>query len=165
MSARVVQMLNTYKKLYKETGRPQPKMKLASFISAKEAMAAAEFGCHSATVSPKLLDELAALQYDGTEQPGAGAPKPDPAVEYYQHAGPTPTRLQKLASTDPLAAADWDGQLASTQEDYLANGGIALDSAIDKDPIAKTRLQSALETFTDAENKSKKKVEEILASL
>lgn len=165
MSARVVQMLNTYKRLYKETGRPQPKMKLASFISPKEVLAAAEFGCHSATVSPKLLDELATLKYDGTKQPGEGAPKPDPGVEYYQHAGPTPTRLQKLTSIDPLAAADWDGQLASTQEDYLANRGIALDSAIDKDPIAKTRLKYALEMFTEAENKSKKKIEDILASL
>lgn len=140
-------------------------MKLASFISAKEALAAAEFGCHSATVSPKMLDELAKLTYDGTKQPGEGAPKPDPGVEYYQHAGPTPARLQKLAKVDPLAAADWDGQLASTEEDYLANEGIALDKAIASDPIAKTRLESALETFTEAENKSKQKVEEILASL
>lgn len=165
MSARIVQMLDTYKRLFKETGRPQPKMKLASFLSAKEAIAAAEFGCHSATLSPKILDELATLPYDGTKQPGGSAPKPDPAVEYYQHAGPTPARLQKLASIDPLAAADWDGHIASTEEDYLVNGGAALDSAIDSDPITKTRLKVALETFTIAENKGKQKIEDILASL
>lgn len=165
MSARVIQMLDTYKKLHKETGKSQPKMKLASFISAKEAMAAAEFGCHSVTVSTKILDELAALEYDGTKQPGAGIPKPDPAVEFYQHAGPTPSRLQALVNIDPLAAAEWDGKLASTQDDYLANGGVALEKAINSDPIAKSRLEIALETFTEAENKSKQKIEGILASL
>lgn len=172
MSARIVQMLDTYRKLYQETGRPQPKMKLASFLSSKEAIAAAEFGCHSATLSPKILDELATLPYDAsgtttttTQPPGGRGPKPDPAVEYYQQAGPTPTRLRTLASIDPLAAADWDGHMASTEEDYLVQGGAALDRAVDNDPLAKTRLRIALEAFTDAENKSKQKIEEILAAL
>lgn len=165
MSARIVQMMDTYKRLYKETGKPQPKMKLASFLSTKEAMAAAEFGCHSATLSINLLDELAKLEYDGTKQVGQGTPKPDPGVEYYQSAGPTPERLQKLATIDPLAAADWDVQLASSEVDYLANGGVALDNAIDVDPITKTRLASAIEAFTEAENKSRKKIEDALASL
>ncbi|KAF3765373.1 aldolase [Cryphonectria parasitica EP155] len=166
MSARVVQMIQTYKTLYKDTGKPQPKMKLASFISSKEVLAAAEFGCHSATISPKLLDELATLTYDGATPHAVGiVPKPHPSVEYYQSAGPTPVRLQKLATIDPLAAAEWDGQLASTKVDYLADGGAALHKAIEDDAITKTRLAAALETFTEAENKSKQKIEAVLASL
>ncbi|KUI67116.1 Transaldolase [Cytospora mali] len=165
ISARTIQMLETYRRMYKETGKPQPKMKLASFISAKEAMAAAEFGCHSATLPPKVIDELARLEYDGTKQPGAAVPKPQPEVEFYQSAFTTPPRLQKLASTDPLAAKDWDGKLASTDIDYLANGGVELERAIQKDPITDSRLKEALKIFTAAENRSKEKIETALAAL
>lgn len=165
MSARIVQIQDTYKQLHKATGKSQPKMKLASFISAKEAMAAAEWGCHSATLSPKMLDELAKLVYDGSKQPGEGHPKPAPGVEFYAAAGATPERLRALISADPLAAADWDGTLASTEVDYLANGGKQLDSAIEKDPITKTRLAASLEMFKDAEIKSRAKIEAILSTL
>ncbi|EOO02401.1 putative transaldolase protein [Phaeoacremonium minimum UCRPA7] len=162
MSARIVQILETYKKLYKETGKEQPLLKNASFITAKEAMAAGELGCHSATISHTVLNELAKLQYDGSKQPGEGVPKP---VHVYKHAGPTPARLQKLAKIDPLAAADWDGKLASTDIDYLANGGEELAKAIAKDPIATTRLKDALELFTGGEERSKAKVEAVLKTL
>lgn len=162
MSARIVQILETYKKLYKETGKEQPLLKNASFITAKEAMAAGELGCHSATISHTVLNELAKLPYDGSKQPGEGVPKPNHA---YKHAGPTPARLQKLANIDPLAAADWDGKLASTDVDYLANGGAALAEAIAKDPIATTRLKDALELFTGGEERSKSKIETVLKTL
>lgn len=158
MASRVVRMINTYKRLHKETGKTQPKMKLASFISAKEAMAAAEFGCHSATLGPKILDELAKLQYDGTKQPGEGVPKPDPEVEYYQSTGPAPVRLQSLVAGDP------DGG-ASTNVDYLADGGALLHKTFETDEITKTQLAAALEMFLDAENKSKAKIEAVLAAL
>jgi transaldolase len=35
----------------------------------------------------------------------------------YKNAGPTPARLAQLNKTDPLAAAKWDGKLASTDID------------------------------------------------
>ncbi|PSR77322.1 hypothetical protein BD289DRAFT_445513 [Coniella lustricola] len=172
MSARCVQMIETFQKLYKQTGRRQPKMKLASLLSAKEAMATAEFGCHSATISAKLLDELATLQYDEDDASSTTAqadkgimPKPAPGVEFYQGLRQTPARLQKLAKVDPLAAADWDGQLASTEVDYLASGGAALHRAIEKDPIAQDRLAYALEVFSDAEERSRGKIEDVLSSL
>lgn len=165
MSARIVQILDTYKRLHKATGKPQPRMKLASFISAKEAMAAAEWGCHSATLSPKMLDELAKLVYDGSKQPGEGSPKPDPGVEFYAVGKETPERLRRLITEDPLAAATWDGKLASTEVDYLADGGKELDSAIEKDPITKTRLAASLEMFKDAEIKSRAKIEAILSTI
>lgn len=159
MSARIVQIIDTYKRLYNETGKEQPLVKNASFISAKEAMAAGEMGCHSATISHTVLDQLAKLEYDGTKQPGEGTPKP---VHVYKNAGPIPERLKKLISVDPLAAAGWDGKLASTDIDYLANGGSELQRAIEADPVSTTRLADALKLFIGGEERSKAKVEEVL---
>lgn len=162
MSARIVQIIETYKRLYKETGKEQPLVKNASFISAKEAMAAGEMGCHSATISHTVLDQLAKLEYDGTKQPGEGTPKP---VHVYKNAGPCPERLKKLANVDPLAAAEWDGKLASTDIDYLANEGAELTKAIEADPISTTRLADALKLFIGGEERSKAKVEEVLKQI
>ncbi|KAL7896015.1 aldolase [Trichoderma sp. SZMC 28014] len=162
MSARVFQILETYRRLYKETGKEQPLLKNASFISAKEAMAAGELGCHSATISHTVLDQLAKLKYDGTKQPGEGAPKP---VHVYKNAPAVSERLRKLAKIDPLAAAEWDGKLASTDIDYLANGGAELAMAIEADPITKERLAIALELFTGGENRSKDKIDTALRGL
>jgi transaldolase len=128
----------------------------SSFITAKEAMAAGELGCHSATISHTVLNKLAELKYDGTKQPGEGNPKPQ---HVYKNPAPVPERFRKLAKVDPLAAADWDGKLASTDTDYLANGGAELAKAIEADPITKSRLRDALELFTGGENRSKAKVE------
>lgn len=133
-----------------------------SFISAKEAMAAGELGCHSATISHTVLDQLAKLKYDGTKQPGEGTPKP---VHVYKNPPPVSERLRKLANIDPLAAANWDGKLASTDIDYLAHGGEQLDKAIEADPIAKERLAIALELFTGGENSSKDKIEAAVRAL
>ncbi|KAH6887014.1 hypothetical protein B0T10DRAFT_406976 [Thelonectria olida] len=159
MSARIVQIIETYKRLYKETGKEQPFVKNASFISPQEAMAAGEMGCHSATISHTVLNELAKLPWDGSKQPGAHVPKP---VHVYKNAGPCPERLKKLANIDPLAAAEWDGKLASTDVDYLANGGEALQKAIAADPVTTTRLYDALKLFTGGEERSKSKIEEVL---
>jgi transaldolase len=115
-------------------------------VSPKEATAAGELGCHSATISHTALNELAKLKYDGSKQPGEGVPKP---VQY----GPTPERLSKLSAIAPLAAADWDGKLASTYIDYLANGGAELEKAIRKDPITVTRLADALQGRMCHQNK------------
>ncbi|TDZ15292.1 Transaldolase [Colletotrichum orbiculare MAFF 240422] len=162
MSARIVQIIETYKRLYKETGKEQPLVKNASFISAKEAMAAGEMGCHSATISHTVLDQLAKLEYDGAKQPGEGVPKP---AHVYKNAGPVPERLKKLVSIDPLAAAGWDGELASTDVDYLANGGAELERAIAADAVTKTRLGDALKLFIGGEERSKAKIEEVLKDM
>lgn len=161
-SARVFNIIETYKRLYKETGREQPLVKNASFISPKEAMAAGELGCHSATISHTVLNQLAELKYDGTKQPGEGVPKPQ---HVYKNPIATPERLKKLAGIDPLASAEWDGKLASTDIDYLANGGEELRKAIAADPIATNRLKIALELFTGGENRSKEKIEKALQSV
>ncbi|KAI0857047.1 hypothetical protein F4860DRAFT_370692 [Xylaria cubensis] len=162
-SPRMIQIIETYKRLYKETGKEQPLVKLASFLSAKEAMAAGEFGCHSATISHTVLDQLAKLKWNEPEQPGAGIPKPE---HPYKNPGPTPARLIELAKTDPLTA-NWDGKLASTDIDYLANNGAELEKAIEKDPIATNRLAEALKIFIgddeNGETSSRKKCEEVIA--
>jgi transaldolase len=126
-------------------------------------MAAGEMGCHSATISPQVLTELAKLPYDGSKQPGEGVPKP--THPNHQNSVPSSERLKKLVATDPLAAADWDGRLASTDIDYLANNGAELAKAIEADPITVTRLKDALELFTGAEKKSQAKIEEALKQL
>lgn len=125
-------------------------------------MAAGEMGCHHATISADVLKQLAELKYDGTKQPGEGIPKP---MHPYRNVGPTPTRLAKLSKTDPLAAADWDGKLASTDIDYLANNGAELEKAIEADPITKTRLFDALELFKGGELKSKAAIEEAMKQI
>lgn len=105
---------------------------------------------------------LGKLPDDGSNNPpGAGVPKPAHA---YRNAGPTPARLQKLAKVDPLAAADWDGKLASTDIDYLANNGEELEKAIEKDPITKARLYDALELFKGGERHSKEQIEAAMAA-
>lgn len=125
-------------------------------------MAAGEMGCHHATISSDVLTQLSKLEYEGSKQPGEGVPKP---MHAYKNAGPTPARLSKLAKTDPLAAANWDGKLASTDIDYLANNGAELEKAIEADPITKTRLFEALELFKGGELRSKAAIEEALRQL
>jgi len=130
-----------------------------SFISPKEAMAAGEMGCHHATISDTVLKQLATLPYDGSKQPGEGLPKtPHP----YRNANPIPARLANLSKTDPLAPANWDGKLASTNIDYLANNGAELEKAIAADPATKTRLFEALELFKVGELRSKVAIEEAM---
>ncbi|CAL5873300.1 uncharacterized protein PFLUO_LOCUS7571 [Penicillium psychrofluorescens] len=161
MSGRLIQILETYKRLYKETGKEQPFLKNASFISPEEAMAAGELGCQSATISHQVLTELAKLPYDSSKQPGEGVPKP---AHPYKDSALTPARLQNLAKVDPLIE-NWDGKLASTDVDYLANGGAELDKANEADPATKKRLREALELFVGMEKKSQAKIEEAMKNV
>ncbi|KAI0873756.1 hypothetical protein GGS24DRAFT_490483 [Hypoxylon argillaceum] len=164
-SPRMMRIIETYKRLYKETGKEQPFVKLASFLSAKEAMAAGEMGCHSATLSHTVLDQLTKLKYNAQEQPGEGVPKP---AHPYKNPGPTPARLVELSKTDPLTA-NWDGKLASTEIDYLADGGAELEKAIKSDPITAHRLAYALKLCIgddeNGETSSRRKCEEALAQV
>jgi transaldolase len=132
---------------------------LYSFISPQEAMAAGELGCHSATISHTVLNQLAELKYEPAAQPGEGQPKP---AHVYKSPIPPPKRFEKLAAADTLAPKNWDGKLASTDIDYLADGGAELAKAIEADPVSKERLAIALELFTGGELRSKDKVEAAL---
>ena len=55
---------------------------LHSFITVKEAMAAGELGCHSATFSPAILDELANLPYEGAKKGDQAVAKPSHVYEF-----------------------------------------------------------------------------------
>ncbi|EEY18871.1 transaldolase [Verticillium alfalfae VaMs.102] len=129
------------------------------FITVQEAMAAGEMGCHSATISHTVLNELAKLPYVASEQPGPDVPKP---VHVYKDAPPVSDRLRKLLSIDPLAGPDWNGKLASTNVDYLADGGAPLQNAIEADAVTKKRLADAMALFTGGQERSRAKIEEVL---
>lgn len=121
-------------------------------------MAAGEHGCHSATISPEVLDELAGLQYDGSKQPGEGKPKPAHMYANYQ----TSDRLKDVSKVDPLAPG---AKVASTETDYLANNGEELRKAIEADPVTTKRLKDALELFTGGLMESKAKIEKAFAEV
>lgn len=125
-------------------------------------MAAGELGCQSATISHTVLAELAKLPYDESKQPGVGKPKPQ---HVYLNAGPLSPRFEKLTKLDPLAAADWDGNLASTEIDYLANNGSELQKAIVADPVTQQRLNDALDLFKGGEARSRVKIEAAMNAL
>ncbi|KAJ7347085.1 hypothetical protein DFH08DRAFT_870221 [Mycena albidolilacea] len=164
MSHRLMQILETYKRLYKETGKEQPMIKPASFISVQEVMACGEMEMHHATVGARILAELSALP----AVPSActkipGVPKVD-MTRPYANARPTPARLAEVAKSDPLSA-DWDGKVASTEIDYLADNGAALERAVEADPVTKRRLRDSLEVFKVGELSSKAIIESAIAEL
>ncbi|KAL4749236.1 hypothetical protein BDW72DRAFT_137462 [Aspergillus terricola var. indicus] len=163
MSARLMQMLETYRRLYKETGKTQPLIKDANFISPKEALAQGEFGVDSATVSAEVLSQLATIPYDVSTRPSGIIDVPKPQYPEHQNSVPsTPKRLQHLAAVDPLAAADWDGNIASTDVDYLKDSGAELEKAIKADPIASARVSDALGVFLKVEGESRELIERVM---
>ncbi|KAI0179708.1 transaldolase [Hypoxylon sp. FL1284] len=155
-SPRIIQVLPVYKKLYKETGKEQPLVKNASFISPEEVMAAGEMGCHSATISHTVLNELATRPYDASAQPGQGEPK---RLHAYKDARVLPARFEPLLAIDPLSSENKAAIHEVSYVDYLADGGKKLDEAIVADPGTTRRLKVALELFASAESRSREKVE------
>lgn len=130
-----------------------------SFVSPEEAMAAGEMGCHSATISHTVLNELASRPYDASSQPGQGEPK---RAHAYKDARVLPARFEPLLAIDPLSPENKAALDKAAHVDYLANGGKKLDEAIAADPETAKRLKVALELFTGGENRSKEKVEKAI---
>ncbi|KAH8895717.1 aldolase [Thozetella sp. PMI_491] len=168
-SPRQIQILETYKKLYKETGQEQPLVKNASVWSPEEAMAVGEMGCHSVTIFPSLLKELSELPYDPEDKaskrplPFLGAKQ---LAHVYRDAVALAGRLLPLSLTDPFNKDDKPVDIdAAIKVDYLADGGKALDEAIAADAEAARRVKAALEWFIKREQDSKKRIEDILATL
>ncbi|KAK5051036.1 hypothetical protein LTR84_003595 [Exophiala bonariae] len=159
-SNRIIQMLEAFRDLNLKTGRTQPLIKNAAYRSIKEAIASAELGCHSATMSTAVIDELAATPYDKSLDFGEPVPKaevPDRSIRT------TPVRLQALLSSDSLQEAPF--VRASIEIDYLANGGANLIAAMGKDPVGLGRLQDAISLFVRAENASKQLIESLMPRL
>jgi len=155
MSPRVVQIMETYGRLRRETGKVQPLLKPAAFLSAKEPMAMAEFGCEHATIPEDVLASLASLDLATNPTPGDNS----------KHWGVPSARVAHLAKIDPLAGPGWDGKLASTDIDYLASNGAALDKAIEADDVSKRALAIALEDFQGCELQTKAAIDEILKEI
>ncbi|KAJ4264542.1 hypothetical protein NW762_005744 [Fusarium torreyae] len=153
MSPRLVQIQQIYKRLHEETGKVQPLLKPASFISAREAIAMGEIGCNHATIPEDILLQLSLLDAEENPPPGNDAKK---------QTGIPSERVAHLAKTDPLAGPNWDGKLPSTDMDYLADNRAALTKAIAADPITEKGLFEALEAFKENELQSKAAIEEVL---
>lgn len=113
----------------------------------------AEFGCDHVTVPEDILLQLSLLDAEENLPPGMES--------LIEGTGPS-QRVAHLAKTDPLAGSDWDGKLPSTEVDYLANNGAALEEAIAADPITKKGLYEALEAFKQNELQSRDTIEEVM---
>ncbi|KAG5743395.1 hypothetical protein H9Q70_013892 [Fusarium xylarioides] len=125
MSPRIVRTQQIYKRLREETGKTQPLLKPASFISAREAMAMAELGCDHATIPGDILLQLSLLDVEANPPPGSDS---------YMKTGTLSQRTAHLAQVDPLAGPDWPG-LPALDIDYLADNGAALTEAIAADTV------------------------------
>ncbi|KAG5801031.1 hypothetical protein H9Q74_014422 [Fusarium xylarioides] len=125
MSPRIVRTQQIYKRLREETGKTQPLLKPASFISAREAMAMAELGCDHATIPEDILLQLSLLDVEANPPPGSDS---------YMKTGTLSQRTAHLAQVDPLAGPDWPG-LPALDIDYLADNGAALTEAIAADTV------------------------------
>ncbi|EHK18566.1 uncharacterized protein TRIVIDRAFT_158488 [Trichoderma virens Gv29-8] len=157
MSPRVIHILEAFAKEYRETGKEQPIMIIASHFTPAEIMAMAELGCPHVTIPPHLIRTL-------LETPDQLPPltTKKPKLSYAEFA--TVQRLTKLSTMDPFARPDWDGKLADMQTDYVANDGEKLDEAIRNDPIAGKRLKDAEVFFIEMENKAKAAIEKEIAA-
>ncbi|KAF4964565.1 hypothetical protein FSARC_7524 [Fusarium sarcochroum] len=153
MSPRLVQIQQVYQRLREETGKVQPLLKPASFISAREAIAMGEVGCHHATIPEDILLQLSLLDAEANPPPGNDTKKQE---------GIPSERIAHLAKTDPLADPNWNGKLPSTDVNYLADNGAALAKAIAADPVTEKGLYEALESFKANELQSKAAIEEVL---
>ncbi|KAL7943960.1 hypothetical protein V8C42DRAFT_327306 [Trichoderma barbatum] len=157
MSPRVVHILEAFAKEYRETGKEQPIMVIASHFTPAEIMAMAELGCPHVTIPPHLIRSLLETP-DQLPLPTTKKPK----LNYAEFA--TVQRLTKLSTIDPFARPDWDGKLADMQTDYVANDGEKLDEAIRNDPITVKRLKDAEIFFIEMENKAKEAIEKEIAA-
>ncbi|KAF4345057.1 transaldolase B [Fusarium beomiforme] len=155
MSPRIVQIQQVYKRLREETGKTQPLLKPASFISAREAVAMAEFGCDHVTIPEAILLQLSMLDAEANPPPG------DMSLV---QPGTLSHRITHLIQKDPLIGSGWNG-LPSTDINYLADNGAALTKAIAEDPVTQRGLKEALEAFKANELQSRDAIEEILKQL
>ncbi|KAK6450231.1 transaldolase [Trichoderma asperellum] len=157
MSPRIIHILEAFAKAYRETGKEQPIMVIASHFTPGEIMAMAELGCPHVTIPPHLIKTLLETP-DTLPLPTTKKAK----LSYAEFA--TAQRLTKLSTIDPLAGPDWDGKLADMQTDYVANDGEKLDEALKRDTIANKRLKDAEVFFIEMENKAKDAIEKEIAA-
>ncbi|KAK5989480.1 Transaldolase-like protein [Cladobotryum mycophilum] len=156
MSPRVIHILEAFAKAYKETGKEQPIMVIASHFTPSEILAMTELNCPHITIPPHLLTTL--LQTPDT------LPLPTPKKTFHYAEYATAERLIKLSTADPLAGPDWDGKLATAETDFVADGGAKLDAFIKSDPVASKRVGDAEAFFLEMEDKARIVIEKEMAA-
>ncbi|KAF5720250.1 transaldolase [Fusarium globosum] len=152
-SHRIAQMVQAYKTLFAATGKEQPLIKNAGFRSYKEVLASSELGCHSATISQDLLEELK------TSTPGKITLPVSPKVAslkcpYADDVPIPPPRLGELLTRHLDEQGGWLANDLTV--DLLADGGKVLDQALEKDSEAARMVKEALDMFIFCEEETKK---------
>lgn len=105
------------------------------------------------------LDETSLNKYPIFKNPPAKKQAP-----YYANYA-TVERLQGHMSIDPLSGPDWDGKLASTETNWLANNGEALSRAMEADPAVVRKMKDVLGAFGGADIRAKAAIEAEIAKL
>lgn len=105
------------------------------------------------------LDSTSLDKYPFLRNPPAKKQAP-----YYKNFQ-TAARLQGHMRIDPLAGPTWDGKLASTSTDWLANDGEALTRAINADPAVVKKLKDVFNAFGEADDRAKEAIESEIARI
>ncbi|WVQ78620.1 hypothetical protein IAT38_000706 [Cryptococcus sp. DSM 104549] len=172
MSYRMRHIRDTYDRLAKETGKVQPLIKSASFITAREAMAMVELGAEHATILSGCMEDLVSTdrlpvyRKGGEWQVRIRSELDKPDLKWAAWSAPEPTaskaRMGEMAKADPLSKLmEKDWKMASTDVDYLADG--VLDKYNEEDEVTRTRLNDALVLFQGGEKESKEEIERLQA--
>ncbi|AAW41950.1 transaldolase, putative [Cryptococcus deneoformans JEC21] len=170
MSFRVRHIRETYDRLAKETGKVQPLIKGASYITAREVMAMPELGVEHVTLLVGPMEDLCSTsrlpeyRKGGEWQVRVRSELDKPNVKWATWSAPEPSaskkRMAEMAKSDPysdLMQKHW--KMASTDVDYLADG--VLDKYNEEDEVTKVRLRDALELFKGGEAESKVEIERL----
>ncbi|ORY25073.1 putative transaldolase [Naematelia encephala] len=171
MAARHYQIRQTYDKLSEQTGKAQPQMKTASFVSVREVLAMPELGADHVTLGRPILEDLMLHSQLPAHQKGFWKvpvrdqiDKPHFIWESWKAPPTEASRMKEIAKSDPLSKVmtkDW--KLASTEIDYTADG--VLDKYNEEDEVTRLRLALALQRFSLMEEESRKEIERLQAEL
>lgn len=132
-----------------------------------EIIATAELGCQHVTILADHIKELQETPLDQTalnKYPIFKNPPAKKQAPYYANYT-TPERLQGHMGIDPLSGPGWDGKLASTETDWLANDGEALSRAMEADPAVVRKMKDVLGAFGGADVRAKAAIESEMAKL
>ncbi|EXM18848.1 hypothetical protein V3481_016380 [Fusarium oxysporum f. sp. vasinfectum] len=152
-SHRIAQMVQAYKTLFAATGKEQPLIKNAGFRSYKEVLASAELGCHSATISQDLLEEFKILTPEEITRPATL--KVASLKSPYADNVPIPSpRLGGLLTRHLDKGRGWSAKDLAV--DLLADGGKALEQALENDSEPARMVKEALDMFIFCEEETKK---------
>ncbi|KAF9774417.1 hypothetical protein IL306_007588 [Fusarium sp. DS 682] len=135
---------------------------VSPFRSYKEILASAELGCHSATISQDLLEDLKSLTLGKVAIPAVT--KLASVASPYSDDMPIPSpRIIGLLARDrnKTLGKDKEWWLTDLSIDFLADKGKALDQAIDKDMEAARMVKEALDMFVFCEKETQKLIEGI----